>query len=194
MYFSKSNTGIGIKDGEALAIPNVDVFQMHRTVSWTDLMKTWLVREPKMSQLNMTAYLRTRIADHSSAIIEAGNKIIMDLPRNPINIRTNRVLMDIVFKYIVDRAVRKSDRCVTFYINLWEKNHCAYLLIGDDRKEGIEPWRLRSMREIVEYLGGSLLILGHDNKKKNDFVYSDSQDDSGSGIYFAIRLPIMYEN
>lgn len=191
MYLPKNvSMMIGQKDAEVLSLSDVGAFRTHRKVSWADVMKTWLLHEPEMSSENFTGYLRTRIAERSGEIIAAGNKIVMDVPHDPIRIRMNRSLMDRVFEDIVDRAVRKSECRVTLYINLWKKGERVFLLIGDNRKEAANPWKLISMREIIEYHGGSLLILGlGKRKKKEDGAPAGSLRDPESGMYYALRLP-----
>lgn len=167
------------------------MFQTHRTVSWADLLKTFLRHEPIMSQENITAYIKTVIAKHSREITAAGNKIIMELSPDPLPIQMNQFLMDVVFSWIIERVTQKSDHSVTFYINLWQKNDSVFLLIGDNRRERTEHWKLISMKKIIEYHNGNLLILEPGKWMKEKAPASSySPSDYENGIYFAIRLPM----
>lgn len=182
MYLPKYISESSQKGAEALSMPmaNLNAFRAHRTVSWSELARTCLLHEPEMSPENFTGYLRNRIAECSGDIIAAGNTIAMNLPHKPVRIRMNRFLMDMVFDNIVERAVRKNVPCVTFYVNLWEKDDQACLLIGDNRKEPADSWKLRLLRKTIEYHGGKVLAFGQNTKEQN-------------GLYFFLCLPIVNE-
>lgn len=176
----------------SISMANMNASRANRTMSWTELARTCLLHEPEMSSENFTSYLRNRIAEYSGEIITAGNTIVMNLPHKPVRVRMNRFMMNMVFENIVERAIRKSVPCVTFYVNLWVKDNQAFLLIGDNRKESADPWKLTLMRKIIEYHGGKLLILGQNKKtQRKDAGFTGNSSVPENGIYYVLRLPIV---
>ena len=193
-YLSKYISGINQTDAGVLSIQmaNINARRAHKTMSWAELARTCLLHEPEMSSENFTSYLRNRIAEYSGEIITAGNTIVMDLPHKPVRIRMNRFMMDMIFENIIERAVRKSVPYITFYVNLWVRENQAFLLIGDNRKEPANSWKLTLMRKIIEYHNGQLLVLGQNkNMQKKDAALEDNACVPENGLYFVLRLPIV---